>query len=262
MGRNWLETIFNGVITSLRNNPFRTAYLARPNNPPITYTWLGPDILAPPVDIPVVEILTAVGLIISETSRPPANATPLQWCLPLLSMYGKWCATLCDELATYQATCAKPTSVAMHWLWKGHPHPIEEYLLGSCIAGNTANQNGQWIRGLCYHFRKERIMRRLWDFGNEIAPEIAANPKTCFIDWGHCAETYPFYLLALADGAQKGFVYGKAMRCAPGIGDLDGYDSAQAMTECRGPCPNCQKYIDELGGLQENFLPDYWGETN
>lgn len=165
------------------------------NRPPATILWTGPGPNSEQRQIPICEFLAAVAFILTETSIISVES-PEQCCYPLLAMYGKWCTTICQEFANLGTACQVPSKVAISWLWTGHGQ-IQKIVLGSCMAGNPEGPNNEEsFRKRCWQFRKEVVMRSIWDYGDAIAPNLANPNERGFYDWGVCAETYPFHLLA------------------------------------------------------------------
>ncbi|KAH0559825.1 hypothetical protein GP486_003660 [Trichoglossum hirsutum] len=235
--------------------PGLARYMNRNVQPAIT-TWRDPEGGLRPIQM--VEVLSAVGYLLSETSPIKPIATlpshGLNYCLPMLAMYAKWCITICSAVGGW-AVCTPPGVVAISYVYR--EGKLEKVLLGVTTSG-VPN-----IRRKCFRFRKDTVMHDVWpDSANRTAP--LNDGVICFEDWGHCAETYPLYMLASANAKTKPWVYGKAMNVLSdaeggGVADMNNYNPNEAQGYCRRACENCRVVIQALGGTVDNFSKDHWG---
>ncbi|KAH8594846.1 hypothetical protein B0O99DRAFT_687167 [Bisporella sp. PMI_857] len=245
--------------------PYLTRYAPPDRVPlelgPVFITWRNSENGTQPILL--CELLSALGFVITSTSpiSPNTNGLPpngLNYGLPLMAMYGRWCLTLCTDAGTWN-DCPPPTQVAMSYIYR--EKVLERVILGACRAGKLSRDN----KRLVYAFRRDTILKGIWA-GSAGTPAPLNNGIDSWMDWGHCAETYPFYLLSTAGDNTRAYVFGKSMRVVPddqdnGITNDEEYVPGDAQVCVKGPCENCQMVINALGGTLDNYLPDYWGVT-
>ncbi|OCK75033.1 hypothetical protein K432DRAFT_409370 [Lepidopterella palustris CBS 459.81] len=217
---------------------------------PVIYDYVGPNKVV--YRIQVAELCVAVGLIISETIEPIEVIAyeTLQWpsvfCGQLLRIYAQWCQTLCGVLGV-----VPPKVVNIQYeLNDGF---IDRLMLGA-----------SWTSG------DEAMKKKSKDFRKNVLTCIGLGPtisKTSPIrnedktgmNWGDCAETYPFILLASAN--DKSQVHGKAIYTVLPDGQwryAKEKDGGRLNTIVA--CPNCQELVKALGGIEKNFQY-VWGDN-
>lgn len=161
---------------------------------------LGPGFIAwtptepAPRNINLCELLSTIGFIITSTSpiRPNKDGLPphgLNYCLPLIAMYGRWCLNLCVDAGSWDKV-APPTQVAISYVYR--QKSLEKIVLGACRAGSLSNRN----KSLVNAFRKDTIMNDIWP-AQATTPAPLNNGISSWINWGHCAETVSAIFLIL-----------------------------------------------------------------